>query len=46
MLSNDEYVEPPVEFTKKELLLIISMIIFLCIEFKYMYVWCKWFTNC
>jgi len=42
----NEYTEPPVEFSKKELLLIILIIACLAVEFKYMYVWCKWFTNC
>jgi hypothetical protein len=44
-MSND-YIEPPVEFSKKESVLIILMLVFLAVEFKYMYVWCKWFTNC
>lgn len=45
-MDNNEYVESPVEFSKKELLLIISIIILLYFEFKYMYMWCHWFTNC
>lgn len=43
---SEEYIEPLVEFTRKELLLVLVMIAFIVIEFKYMYTWCKWFTNC
>ena len=41
-----DYIEPPIEFTTKELILILTMIVFIVVEFKYMDVWCHWFTNC
>lgn len=43
---SDDYIEPPVEYTKKELVTILLILIFLYFEIKYMDVWCKWFTNC
>ena len=42
----DEYIDPPVVFSKKAWAAVIVMIIFLYFEFAYMYTWCKWFTNC
>lgn len=42
----DDYVPPPVSFTRKELLIVALLIVILYFEIKYLYVWCKWFTNC
>jgi hypothetical protein len=43
---SDDYIEPPVEFSKRDWLLVGIALVFIYFEFKYMDVWCKWFTNC
>ena len=41
-----EWEPEPYVYTWKEIVLLIMLVVLICIEFKTMWTWCQWFTNC